>query len=113
VVAARSKSTRALIALTNVDLDDAVKRQNFRRGPVLPSARGPNRSTAVAHRKEDLQELAQSLYESLCGKHGGAVTEISAAALSLLERTTSFPATCASSLTSIERAVIVSEWRSP
>jgi transcriptional regulator with PAS, ATPase and Fis domain len=96
-----------LIALTNVDLTNAVKRQHFREDlyyrlnvvhiPVPP----------LRQRAEDLSELAQWFAESYAVKHGREVGGISAEALALL-REYEFPGNVRELANTIERAVIVS-----
>lgn len=96
-----------LIALTNVDLDDAVKRHNFRedlyyRLHVLHIEVPPLRD-----RREDLPELATSFVKSYAAKHGRQVNDISPEALALLGQY-EFPGNVRELANTIERAVIVS-----
>ena len=96
-----------LIALTNVDLADAVKRGLFREDLyyrlnvvhiVVPTLR---------ERSDDLAELAQSFVATYAAKHGRAARELSATALSLLGQY-DFPGNVRELANTIERAVIVS-----
>ena len=96
-----------LIALTNVDLDDAVKRQNFREDLYYRLHVVQIEVPPLRDRKEDLPELAQSFVKIYASKHGRPVTEISAAALALLSDY-QFPGNVRELANIIERAVIVS-----
>jgi two-component system response regulator AtoC len=96
-----------LIALTNVDLGDAVKRQHFRedlyyRLNVVHIPLPPLRE-----RKEDLVELAQGFVTSYAAKHGRKVTALAPESLLLL-RDYEFPGNVRELANTIERAVIVS-----
>jgi len=96
-----------LIALTNVDLDDAVKRQNFREDLYYRLHVVQIEVPPLRNRKEDLPELAQSFVKAYASKHGRPVTDISAAALALLSDY-QFPGNVRELANIIERAVIVS-----
>ena len=96
-----------LIALTNVDLADAVKRGLFREDLyyrlnvvhiVVPRLR---------ERSDDLAELAQTFVATYATKHGRATRELSDTALSLLGQY-DFPGNVRELANTIERAVIVS-----
>ena len=96
-----------LIALTNVDLTDAVKRHNFRedlyyRLHVVHIEVPPLRARA-----EDLPELAQAFVKSYAAKHGRPVGDLSPEALALLGEY-QFPGNVRELANIIERAVIVS-----
>lgn len=96
-----------LIALTNVDLTDAVKRHNFRedlyyRLHVVHIEVPPLRARA-----EDLPELAQAFVKSYAAKHGRQVGDLSPEALALLGEY-QFPGNVRELANIIERAVIVS-----
>lgn len=96
-----------LIALTNVELGDAVQRQQFRedlyyRLNVMQITVPPLRD-----RMEDLPELAQSFVETYAKKHGRRAQDISADALSLL-KSYDFPGNVRELANTIERTVIVS-----
>ena len=96
-----------LIALTNVDLTDAVRRHNFRedlyyRLHVVHIAVPPLRERA-----EDLPELAQGFVNSYSAKHGRQVSKLSPEALTLLGEY-EFPGNVRELANTIERAVIVS-----
>lgn len=96
-----------LVALTNVDLADAVKRQIFREDlyyrlnvvhVVVPSLR---------ERSEDLPALAQSFVGTYAAKHGRPAKDLSPTALGLLGQY-DFPGNVRELANTIERAVIVS-----
>jgi two-component system response regulator AtoC len=95
-----------LIALTNVDLTDAVARRAFRedlfyRLNVMHISVPPLRS-----RKEDLPKLARSFLHGYAAKHGRPVTAIAPAALKVLQEY-QFPGNVRELANTIERAVIV------
>jgi two-component system response regulator AtoC len=97
-----------LIALTNVDLTDAVARRDFRddlfyRLNVMQIRVPPLRSRA-----EDLPELARGFLKSYAAKHGRAVKGIAPAALALLKQY-QFPGNVRELANTIERAVIIAE----
>jgi transcriptional regulator with PAS, ATPase and Fis domain len=96
-----------LIALTNVDLSDAVNRQSFRedlyyRLNVMHIAVPPLRE-----RPEDLSDLARSFVKTYSAKHGREATRISKEALDLLAEY-QFPGNVRELGNTIERAVIIS-----
>ncbi len=96
-----------LLALTNVDLTDAVKRHNFRedlyyRLHVVHIEVPPLRARA-----DDLPELAQAFVSTYSAKHGRQVGALSSDALALLGEY-EFPGNVRELANTIERAVIVS-----
>jgi transcriptional regulator with PAS, ATPase and Fis domain len=96
-----------LIALTNVDLSDAVKRQQFRedlyyRLNVVHIVVPPLRA-----RLDDLAELAQLFVTAYATKHGRPAQGVSDRALSLL-REYEFPGNVRELANTLERAVILS-----
>lgn len=96
-----------LIALTNVDLSDAVNRQSFRedlyyRLNVMHIAVPPLRE-----RTEDLSDLARFFVKTYAAKHGREATRISKEALGLLAEY-QFPGNVRELGNTIERAVIIS-----
>jgi two-component system response regulator AtoC len=96
-----------LIALTNVNLGDAVKRRQFRedlyyRLDVVHITVPPLRERA-----DDLPELAQAFAASYAAKHGRQVSDVSPEALALLGDY-EFPGNVRELANTIERAVIVS-----
>jgi two-component system response regulator AtoC len=95
-----------LIALTNVDLDDAVRRQNFREDLYYRLHVVQIEVPPLRQRQEDLPELAQSFVKVYANKHGRPVTDLSAEALTLLSDY-QFPGNVRELANIIERAVIV------
>jgi two-component system response regulator AtoC len=97
-----------LVALTNVDLGEAVKRRDFRedlfyRLNVVHISLPPLRE-----RQEDLPALVQSFLDAYATKHGRQAKAISAEALAVL-RTYDFPGNVRELANVIERAVILSD----
>ncbi len=96
-----------LIALTNVDLSEAVNRHSFRedlyyRLNVMHIVVPPLRE-----RPEDLSDLARSFVKSYVAKHGRETIGISKEALALLAEY-EFPGNVRELGNTIERAVIIS-----
>lgn len=96
-----------LIALTNVDLSNAVKRQHFREDLYYRLNVVHIKIPPLRERAEDLPELAQIFVKSYATKHGRGVSEVSPEALSLLSAY-EFPGNVRELANTIERAVIVS-----
>ena len=96
-----------LIALTNVDLGDAVKRQNFREDLYYRLNVVNIQVPPLRERKEDLSELAVTFVASYASKHGRKVASLSPEALALLAAY-EFPGNVRELSNTIERAVIVS-----
>lgn len=97
-----------LIALTNVDLELAVKRRAFRedlfyRLNVVHICVPPLRE-----RHEDIDGLARSFLKTYAAKHGRHVTEIAPAALALLSDY-EFPGNVRELANTLERAVIIAD----
>ena len=95
-----------LIALTNVDLDDAVKRRAFRedlfyRLNVVRLIVPPLRE-----RREDIKKLAGRFLKIYAAKHGRPASEISPQALAVLDAY-EFPGNVRELANAVERAVIV------
>jgi transcriptional regulator with PAS, ATPase and Fis domain len=95
-----------LVALTNVDLEGAVKRRSFREDLFyrlnvmrlhLPPLRG---------RLEDIEKLARSFLKTYAIKHGRAVEGITPETLAVL-KAYEFPGNVRELSNTIERAVIV------
>jgi transcriptional regulator with PAS, ATPase and Fis domain len=97
-----------LIALTNVDLADAVKRQRFREDLFYRLNVVEIKVPALRERTEDLPELAQAFVRSYAAKHGRQANDVSPKALSLLKKY-EFPGNVRELANTIERAVIVSQ----
>src|SRR5258705_1585909 len=96
-----------LIALTNVDLDDAVKRHNFREDLYYRLHVMHIEVPALRDRREDLSELATAVVKSHSAKHGRQVSDVSPEAQALLSEY-QFPGNVRELANTIERAVIVS-----
>lgn len=96
-----------LIALTNVDLSDAVKRQHFREDLYYRLNVVHIKIPSLRERIEDLPELAQTFVTSYAIKHGRAVRALSPEAMSLILGY-EFPGNVRELANTIERAVIVS-----
>lgn len=96
-----------LIALTNVDLSDAVKRQQFREDLYYRLHVVQINVPSLSERAEDLAELTQAFVNSYSAKHGRQVSDVSAEALALLSEY-EFPGNVRELANIVERAVIVS-----
>jgi transcriptional regulator with PAS, ATPase and Fis domain len=101
------KVNARLIALTNVDLTDAVKRQNFREDLYYRLHVVHIEVPPLRERAEDLPELAQAFVKSFSAKHGRPASDLSPEALALLGEY-QFPGNVRELANTIERAVIVS-----
>lgn len=96
-----------LIALTNVDLSDAVKRQHFREDLYYRLHVVHIKVPPLRERTEDLAELAKAFVKSYSAKHGRQLSDVSPEALALLNEY-EFPGNVRELANIIERAVIVS-----
>jgi DNA-binding NtrC family response regulator len=96
-----------LIALTNVDLSDAVSRQQFREDLYYRLHVVHINVPPLSERAEDLAELTQSFVTTYSAKHGRKVNEVSPEALALLGEY-EFPGNVRELANIVERAVIVS-----
>jgi two-component system response regulator HydG len=96
-----------LIALTNVDLGDAVQRQQFREDLYYRLHVVQINVPRLRDRIEDLADLAQAFVNSYSAKHGRPVSELSDEALTLLSDH-EFPGNVRELANIVERAVIVS-----
>ncbi len=96
-----------LIALTNVDLGEAVKRRAFREDLFYRLNVVHIHVPPLTERREDLPQLAQALLKSYAAKHGRRVAEIAPAAFALL-KDYEFPGNVRELANTMERAVIVS-----
>ncbi len=99
-----------LIALTNVDLGDAVKRQQFREDLYYRLHVVHIKVPPLRERAADLPELAQAFAQAYSAKHGRQVSEVSPEALALLGEY-EFPGNVRELANTVERAVIVSSGR--
>jgi DNA-binding NtrC family response regulator len=97
-----------LIALSNVDLEQAIKRRQFREDLFYRLNVVHIRVPPLRARKEDLVPLSKALTQTFAAKHGREQRRFSAAALELL-REYDFPGNVRELANTIERAVIVSE----
>ena len=95
-----------LIALTNVDLDESVKRHDFREDLYYRLNVVHIHLPPLRERGQDLPKLVQSFVESYAAKHGRSVTEMAPEALALLKEY-EFPGNVRELANTIERAVIV------
>jgi DNA-binding NtrC family response regulator len=95
-----------LIALTNVDLHDAVKRKHFREDLYFRLNVVHLIVPPLRERIEDLPELAHGFVASYAAKHGRPVSGVTPSALGLL-REYEFPGNVRELANIIERAVIV------
>lgn len=96
-----------LIALTNVDLGDAVKRRQFREDLYYRLHVVQIQVPPLRERAADLPELAQAFARVYSAKHGRQVSEVSSEALALLVAY-EFPGNVRELANTVERAVIVS-----
>jgi two-component system response regulator AtoC len=96
-----------LIALTNVDLSDAVKRKHFREDLYYRLNVVHIKVPSLRERSEDLPELSQTFVKSYATKHGREVRALSPEAMSLILEY-EFPGNVRELANTIERAVIVS-----
>jgi two-component system, NtrC family, response regulator AtoC len=95
-----------LIALTNVDLDDAVKRRAFREDLFYRLNVVRIHVPPLRERREDIKKLAGGFLKTYAGKHGRPTSEITPDALSILEAY-EFPGNVRELANTLERAVIV------
>jgi DNA-binding NtrC family response regulator len=102
------KVNARLIALTNVDLVEAVKRRDFREDLFFRLNVVHVYVPPLRERKEDLSGLAGFFLEKYSGKHGRKMTGLTAAAMEVL-RNYDFPGNVRELANVVERAVIVAE----
>jgi len=95
-----------LIALTNVNLHEAVRRRDFREDLFYRLNVVQIEVPPLRERVADLPKLAQSFVQSFAGKHGRAVSGIAPSAFALLKEY-DFPGNVRELANVIERAVIV------
>ena len=95
-----------LIALTNVDLDAAVKAGRFREDLFYRLNVISIRVPALRERKEDLSQLIQHFVKHYSAKHGRYVQRVSPEALAILKGY-EYPGNARELANVIERAVIV------
>jgi transcriptional regulator with PAS, ATPase and Fis domain len=95
-----------LVALTNVDLDDAVKRRSFREDLFYRLNVMRLHLPPLRERREDIEQLAHSFLKTYAAKHGRSVTGITPETLAVL-KAYEFPGNVRELSNTIERAVIV------
>jgi two-component system response regulator AtoC len=95
-----------LVALTNVDLDDAVKRRSFREDLFYRLNVMRLHLPPLRERREDIEKLARSFLKTYASKHGRPVTGITQETLEIL-KAYEFPGNVRELSNTIERAVIV------
>jgi two-component system response regulator AtoC len=95
-----------LVALTNVDLETAVRRRSFREDLFYRLNVVHIHLPPLKERREDVRELAGLFLKTYAAKHGRSVTAISQAALDLLDLY-EFPGNVRELANILERAVIM------
>ncbi len=95
-----------LLALTNVDLDDAVKRRAFREDLFYRLNVVPIHVPPLRERREDVALLAEKFLAAFADKHGRRVRAFAPAAMEVLDNY-EFPGNARELANIIERAVIV------
>jgi transcriptional regulator with PAS, ATPase and Fis domain len=97
-----------LIALTNVDLDEAVRRRAFRPDLFYRLNVVRIQVPPLRERREDVQKLARGFLKTYAAKHGRRALHLETDALRLLE-TYDFPGNVRELAHVLERAVIVAD----
>jgi transcriptional regulator with PAS, ATPase and Fis domain len=97
-----------LIALTNVDLDDAVRRRAFREDLFYRLNVVRIHVPPLRERREDTVELARAFLKTYATKHGRRARRLSPEAVALLE-SYEWPGNVRELANTIERAVIVAD----
>ena len=100
-----------LIALTNVDLESAVRLRRFREDLFYRLNVIHITVPALRERKQDLSKLIQHLVRHYAAKHGRRVERVSPAALKLLQ-SYEYPGNVRELANIVERAVIVAAGKS-
>lgn len=95
-----------VIALTNVDLAEAISRRDFREDLFYRLNVVHIRVPPLSRREKDLPELIGGFVKTFATKHGRAVSGIAPSALAVL-REYQFPGNVRELANTIERAVIV------
>jgi two-component system response regulator AtoC len=95
-----------LLALTNVDLDDAVRRRAFREDLFYRLNVVRLQVPPLRERRDDIEKLAREFVKTYALKHGRDVTGITNEALSIL-KSYEFPGNVRELANTIERAVIM------
>ncbi len=99
-----------LLALTNVDLDAAVKAGRFREDLFYRLNVINIRVPPLRDRKQDLSQLIQSFVKQYAAKHARKVDRVSPPALALL-KAYDYPGNARELANAIERAIIVATGR--
>jgi two-component system, NtrC family, response regulator AtoC len=97
-----------LVALTNVDLDDAVRRRAFREDLFYRLNVVRIHAPPLRERRDDVRPLAEKFLEAYAAKHGRAARGFDKAALDALGAY-DFPGNVRELSNVVERAVIVAE----
>jgi two-component system response regulator AtoC len=97
-----------LLALTNVDLDDAVRRRAFREDLFYRLNVVRIHIPPLRERREDVEPLAEKFLATYAAKHGRAARRLDAGALAALAAY-DFPGNVRELANVVERAVIVSD----
>ena len=97
-----------LLALTNVDLDDAVARRAFREDLFYRLNVVRIEVPPLRERREDVEPLAEKFLEAYASKHGRPARRLDAEALATLDAY-DFPGNVRELANIVERAVIVAE----
>jgi two-component system response regulator AtoC len=97
-----------LIALTNVDLDEAVRRRQFREDLFYRLNVVRIHVPPLSQRREDVRQLVQYFVRSFAVKHGRSLKSLAPAAMSLFD-TYEFPGNVRELSNIIERATIISQ----
>jgi two-component system, NtrC family, response regulator AtoC len=95
-----------LIALTNVDLDEAVKRRAFREDLFYRLNVVRLHVPPLRERREDIEKMARQFVKTYALKHGRDVKAIATEALAVL-KAYEFPGNVRELANTVERAVIV------
>ena len=96
-----------LIALTNVDLSDAVNREHFREDLYYRLNVVHIKVPPLRDRREDLSHLARVFVKTYGAKHGRKASQLTAEAIRLLTEY-DFPGNVRELANTVERAVIMS-----
>ncbi len=96
-----------LIALTNVELGDAVSRKQFREDLYYRLNVVQIKTPSLRERSEDLPELVEAFVQKYRVKHGRAANTVTAEAMELLGAY-EFPGNVRELANTVERAVIMS-----
>ena len=97
-----------LVALTNVDLDDAVRRRAFREDLFYRLNVVHIHVSPLRERRDDVVALAEKFLAVYAAKHGRAASDFSPGALTAL-RDYDYPGNVRELANIVERAVIVSD----